>query len=146
MFGKTMSLEIGIGDGSSFSPVSIEPSVSLENDGYYWYLHPILEDLRAATGQYIDLYGDASFTGENRRALEAALKSVRLLIQLQSDKWNVCIGQQLVPYDKLTRSRPHLREVMASVEKSQFLSILNQLDAVVTRAKQLNSPVVCFGD
>jgi hypothetical protein len=50
-----MALDIGIGNGTSLSPVNGELSISLDNDGYYWFLHPLFEDLRAATGQYIDL-------------------------------------------------------------------------------------------
>ena len=49
-----MSLDIGIGDGSSLVPERDEPSLFLEDDGYYWFLHPLFEGLQAETGQYID--------------------------------------------------------------------------------------------
>jgi hypothetical protein len=140
-----MALDIGIGDGSSFCPLQNERSLQLD-EGYYWFLHPLYEDLARVTGQYIDLYGDASFSGKNLAALEQMLKRALRLIESQESTWNVCIGTELVPHQKVTYSPPHLKETLAAVEKARFLWLISQWEQVVTRAKELDRPVVCFGD
>ena len=56
-----MGLDIGIGDAQVGRLMRNEPSIVFEDDGYYWYLHPFFEVLRAETGEYIDLYGGANF-------------------------------------------------------------------------------------
>jgi hypothetical protein len=58
-----MALDIGLDVGGSMSPSRSEPSLTLDDDGYYWFLHPLWERLRPETGQYIDLYGYAGFAG-----------------------------------------------------------------------------------
>jgi len=35
----------------------------------YWFMHTLFEKLAAETGQYIDLYGSASFAGARLTAL-----------------------------------------------------------------------------
>ena len=57
-----MALDLGVGNGVSLIPQQGEPSLWLNSDGYYWFLHPLIEKLASETGQYIDLYGDASFS------------------------------------------------------------------------------------
>lgn len=141
-----MGIDIGIGDGLSFSPCANEPHFALADDGYYWYLHPLFEDLRTATGQYIDLYGDASSSSNDLGALANTLKGMRKLIETQPERWEVCTGQELVPYQRKTRSRGHMKAMFAAVEKCQFLLLMDQWETVVARANELNRPVVCFGD
>ena len=139
-----MALDIGIGDGVSVRPLASEPSISLEDDGYYWYLHPLFEELRAVTGQYIDLYGDASFSGSMLPALEDTVSRAHDLVERQPASWKVCVGQELVPWEKGVRK--HLEPRFAVVAKEQFLAILNRWQDVIIRAKKLQCPVVCFGD
>src|SRR5436190_1566231 len=115
-----MTLDIGIADGSSYCPQQDEPSLQLD-DGYYWFLHSLLEELAMATGQYIDLYGDASFTGKDLAALEEMLKHAWNLVESQPANWDVCIGRVLVPHQKDTGTRPHLKEMSVAVEKSHFI-------------------------
>ena len=45
-----MSLDIGVGDGSSIVPLQSEPLLCLENAGPYWFLHPLFERLCQETG------------------------------------------------------------------------------------------------
>ena len=141
-----MPLDIGIGDGTSLAPLRDQPSFSLDDDGYYWYLHPLLEELAASTGQYIDLYGDASFSGQQLGAVKKMLAKAKRLVASQPACWEVCIGQQLIPRQKNSRSRPRLKPVMATVEKAHFLDLLSRWNAVIARAKELGHPLVCFGD
>ena len=140
-----MTLDIGIGDGSSFCPVQGEPSLQLD-DGYYWFLHTLFEDLAKVTGQYIDQYGDASFSGENLVPMEEMLKRASKLIASQPATWDIGIGWELVPSQKGTYSRPHLKRTFAAVDQAHFLFFVSQWERVVARAKELERPVVCFGD
>ncbi len=55
----------------------------MEDDGYYWFLHPLFVALAEETGQYVDLYGGARFQGQDLDALERALASSRQLIEVQ---------------------------------------------------------------
>jgi hypothetical protein len=120
-----MSLDIGVGDGVSFFPITTEPSLSLDDNGYYWYLYPLFEKLQSETGQFIDLYGHATFQDKRLAALERLLSSARELVESQPASWSV---QDMV------------------VEQDQFSALLAQWRRIVARAKDLNRPVVCFGD
>ena len=123
-----------------------EPSFQLLDDGYYWFLHPLFKDLANETGQYIDLYGDASFSGSDLAGLEEMLRLASKLIALQPTTWNVIVGYELVPYEKENHSRPHQKEKFATVDRALFQFSVSEWERVVTRAKELNRPVVCFGD
>jgi hypothetical protein len=130
-----MPLDIGI--GPSRYPAQDEPSLQLDNDGYYWFLHPLFEQLAAETGQYVDLYGDASFNGDALAALEQTLAAARDLVTSQPATWRVHVGTQTMPARK---------ELYKIVEKTRFFELLDQWERIVARAKQSNRPVVCFGD
>lgn len=132
-----MAVDIGVGDGSSLAPASDEPWLCLNDDGYYWFLHPLFERLHAETGQYIDLYGDASFAGERLAALERTLAEARRLVEARPETWSVHVG---------TEVRPWHRELYRPVEREAMLELLDRWAAVVARARQLGRPVVCFGD
>ena len=73
-------LDIGVGDALCQPPDPDEPSLGLEDDGYYWFLHPLFERLAGETGQYIDLYGDALFAGPDLLALSRMLSEARRLV------------------------------------------------------------------
>jgi len=132
-----MSLDIGIGDGISLAPQPSEPSFWLENDGYYWFLHSLIAQLHSETGQYIDLYGDACFAGASLSALERMVGAAIALVQAQPAVWQVHTGTQI---------RPEHKEVYAEVEKDRFLALLHKWEQIIARAKELEKPVVCFGD
>jgi hypothetical protein len=57
-----------------------EWSLHFDDDGYYWYLYPLFEDLYTATGNMIDLYGDARFERHHfsrlRRMLAEACEKI----------------------------------------------------------------------
>jgi hypothetical protein len=132
-----MALDLGIGDGISLIPMQTEPSLWLNSDGYYWFLHPLFERLRDETSQYIDLYGDASFAGEALIALEKMLADATKLVMSKPASWEVHIGTQLQPESK---------ELYAEVEKTRFTELLLKWRTILARAKELGKPVVCFGD
>jgi hypothetical protein len=78
-----MALDIGVGDGSSPVPIRDEPLLSLNDDAIYSFLHPLFERLRWETGQYIDLYGDASFSDWRLATLKRMLAQARVLAEVQ---------------------------------------------------------------
>jgi hypothetical protein len=132
-----MALDIGVGDGSSLVPVQGEPSLWLEDAAPYWFLHPLFERLAAVTGQYIDLYGDASFAGEQLAALKQMLTEARRLAESQPGPWEVHIGTQMSPVH---------RELYKRLDRGVLLDLIAAWERVVVRAEQLGRPVVCFGD
>jgi hypothetical protein len=132
-----MAVDIGVGDDSSTTLDPGEPSLSLDYDGYYCFLRPLWERLRSETGQYIDLYGDASFAGEELAALGRALTEARRLVEAQPKAWSVHIGTQM---------SPEHRELCCQVQKVAMLALLDRLAAVVARARHLGRSVVCLGD
>jgi hypothetical protein len=132
-----MALDIGVGDGCSLTPMQNQSSLCLENDGVYWFLHPLFERLRVETGQYIDLYGDASFAGDGLPALKRMLAEARSLAESQPECWQVNVGTQVSPVS---------RELYEPVRREVLLALLAQWAEVVRRAEELECPVVCCGD
>ena len=135
-----MSLDIGIGKSSTSGFVKGEPLLSLDDDGYYWFLHPFFERLAADTGQYIDLYDHASFSEQDVVALEQMLLTVRAHVESQPDTWEVCVGTQATP------DTPDVKEVYKTVQRELFMDLIARFQQVITRAKELGRPVVCLGD
>ena len=132
-----MSLDIGVGDGTSPVPLRDEPSLSLDDDAVYSFLHPLLERLRWETGQFVDLYGDASFAGWRLAALKRMLVQARALGESQPETWEVHVGTQLAPA---------LRDLWRPLNRSVFLDLITRWERIVERAEELDRPVVCFGD
>ncbi len=132
-----MGVDIGVAvDDKSFVRRA-EPVVTLEDNGYYWFLHPLFADLASKTGQYIDLYGDASFAGLTLDALGDTIERARRLVEEQAETWEVHIGTQTAPVH---------RELFSAVDRQTFRQLLGRLGEVVAIAKGLNGRVVCFGD
>jgi len=132
-----MALDIGVGDGSSPVPSRDEPLLSLNDDAIYSFLHPLLERLRWETGQYIDLYGDASFSDWRLAALKRMLAQARVLAQAQPESWEVHVGTQI---------KPERRELWQSLTRRVLIDTIEIWERIVTRAEELHRPVVCFGD
>jgi len=130
-------LDIGIGNERGKPPDAEEPRLALDDDGYYWFLHPLFEQLHAESGQYIDLYGDASFTGVGLDALERMLTRARQLIESQPKTWQVHTGTQFAPVR---------REIHKPVKREEFLRLIVLWEQVVDRARKTGRSVICFGD
>ena len=130
-------LDIGVGDGVGKPPDTTEPRLAFDDDGYYWFLHPLFGELRAATGQCIDLYGDAAFAGPDLDALERMLSAARRRVEAEPESWDVHTGTQV---------QPVRREVFKQVGRAEFLRLLEAWGQVLERARQTGRAVVCFGD
>jgi hypothetical protein len=132
-----MALDIGVGDGSSRVPIPDEPWLSLDNDAIYSFLHPLFGRLQTETGQYIDLYGDASFSDWRLAALKRMLAQARALADAQPESWAVHVGTQI---------QPERRELWLPLTQKTLLDVISRWERIVDRAEELGRPVVCFGD
>jgi hypothetical protein len=104
-------------------------SLKLSDDGYYWYLYPIFETLYSRTSQMIDLYGDAEFDQDHLQELKQALSIARTLVLQQPDNWLVYSGG-----------------VYSEVQKTTFLSLIEQIEAMAEYAIREGGVIVCLGD
>lgn len=108
-----------------------------DDEGYYWFLHPLFDELRAETGEYIDLYGGAVFKGVTLDALARTIDNARIFVNAQPDRWDVVTGIRmgLVP-----------REIHSTVEKPQMMTLLEKLEEAVNKAKAVGAYVTFWGD
>ncbi|MBL8797152.1 MAG: hypothetical protein JNM56_24840 [Planctomycetia bacterium] len=132
-----MSLDIGIADDRSTVICRDEPLLCLEDDGYYWFLHSGFERLGAETGQYIDLYGMASFEGDKRLALAQMLAEVRVLAEVHPEFFRLYVQ---------TQSQALHEGAFKPIERRRLLSLITHWQIVVDRAQELNRAVLCVGD
>jgi hypothetical protein len=128
-------LQIGLGTSASPVPHSDQPSLFLDDDGYYWFLHPLFKELADQTGEYIDLYGHSWFAGDNRSALEQMLHQAVALVEAQPESWAVIVGH--------SGARG---EVYMGVQKIRYQETLGQWLSLCEQARQHDLAVVCFGD
>jgi hypothetical protein len=130
-------LEIGVDYAVNHPPSGMFPCIALDDDGYYWFLHPLFERLAAETGEYIDLYGNATFFGGDLCALEQMLTKARGMVLSLPEAWDVHTGTQLLPVHQ---------EVFKPVERARLLYLLDTWEDAVRVAKEHERPIVCFGD
>jgi hypothetical protein len=114
-----------------------EPLLCLDDDGYYWFLYPFIEKLRAETGQYVDLYGIASFQGVERLALARMLADARYLAEAQPEFLGIHTGTWLHSVEE---------KISHPVERHRLLELLTHWQVVVDRALELERPVIWLGD
>jgi hypothetical protein len=110
---------------------------SLDDDGYYWFLFPLFEDLAKQTGQWIDLYGGAAFAGPTLDDLARTLTAAGVLVEKQPPVWEVVIGVRMGPVPE---------EVRCAVDKQQIRALLDKLEAAVHKAKAAGTYVTFMGD
>lgn len=128
-------LQIGIGTSASPVPHSDQPSLFLDDEGYYWFLEPLFRQLAEQTGQFIDLYGHSRFVGDSLSALERTLYGAVALVDAQPESWAVIVGH--------AGARG---EVYMGVIKNRFREILSDWLHLCQRAQEQGLTVVCFGD
>ena len=130
-------LDIGVGFAVNHPPSGMFPCIALDDDGYYWFLHPLFERLAAETGEYIDLYGNATYFGDDLDALEQMLKTARELVLSQPETWEVHTGTQI---------RPVHQAVFKTVERARMTQMLDTWEDAIRAAREQDRPIVCFGD
>ena len=111
--------------------------VTFENDGYYWFLHDLFQELRNETGLYLDLYGDAMFGTSHFGRLRKLLDRATELVETQPAKWRVNVGKEVHPVE---------RDLFDNVTKDEFRRLLSSFRRVVEEAERLGGYVQCSGD
>ena len=121
-----MGLDIGISEKETvIYPQRDEPIVTLEDNGYFWFLYPFFEELAAETGKWIDLYEAPVFVGQELKALKGTISMARGLIRKKPNTWKV---------------------ENFSVEKKEFLILLRKISQIIDLAIKTKRCVTFFGD
>lgn len=131
-----MAVDIRVRIGKTLHPDPGSQMV-LNDDGYYWFLHPLFERLRDQCGKYIDLYGDAVFTRDDYPRLRQLLDEAVELAKQQPQSWDVHVGTQLGPTRK---------ELYKPVQREQLLKLIATLGSVIDVAERMGGQVECVGD
>ena len=134
-----MALDIGVGDQWNYLPDPNEAQVHLEEEHFNLF-QPWLERLRIQTGQTIDEYGDARFSGDQLTNLTELIREIRREIAQYPGQW-----EQLTGYAKVQGER-ELVERRRTIVKTHLLNILATWDQIIERARETGRSVVCFGD
>jgi hypothetical protein len=113
------------------------PALVFEDDGYYWFLHPLFERLREETGKYIDLYGGALFSRNDWPRLRALLREAEAMANRQPVKWEVCVGTQLHPVEK---------KLYRAVVRDELLQRIATFKTLIDVAEGCDGVIECLGD
>ena len=117
-----------------------DTSISFEGgDADYWYLWPtMIKQIKDQTGELIDLYDDAEFSGESLVKVERIILNELDYLQKKKEKrWDVHVGTQLQPTKK---------EIFKTLVKMDLEAKLQRFLMIVQQARVKNEKVVCLGD
>jgi len=132
-----MAVDLVVTENEEVPPYRQELSLRFDEDGYYWFLYPLFEELYALTGNMIDLYGNATFEAETLPFLQEMGEKARLKVARKPKNWDVRIGYQYTP-----KKEP----ILKTVNRQRFLSMLDQLDKMIDWAIKHNEKIECLGD
>jgi hypothetical protein len=130
-----MSLELRI--RTKNPQAGTELGLVLDDDGYYWFLHPLFERLRDESGKYLDLYGDVLFTRDDFPRLRRVLDQAEVLAAQQPPTWKVNVGTQLEPTRK---------ERFQLVHRAKLTQLIANFRQLVDTADQLGGYLEATGD
>ena len=119
------------------APPDAELHIALNNDGYYWFLHPFFERLRDQCGKYVDLYGDALFSRDDYPRVRKLLDEASAAAEAQPATWNVHIGTQV---------KPARKELYAAVRRDQLLRLIETIRNMIETADHLDGQLESLGD
>ena len=117
-----------------------ETSISFEGGAAdYWYLWPtMISEINNKTGELIDLYDNAEFSGDNLDKVERiVLHQLEELRKKKDKEWSVHTGTELQPIKK---------EIYRTLIKKDLENKLQHLLTIVRQARQTNEKVICIGD
>ncbi len=108
-------------------------------DGYYSFLYPLITELNENTGQLIDLWGDATFSGADLIALRDTIHAAKNLVASQPADWDVYVGDHCHYNDEqqFTRDPMHTK-----VSNSEFTNLLENFSRLIERAMNENGSVL----
>jgi hypothetical protein len=116
-----------------------DTSIWLDDDAEYWYLWPrMIEAIRNQTGELIDLYDNATFSGQNLTILELAIQEqLNELSNENRTEWDIHVGTQTLAVKK---------EIYKKLVKKDLQFKLEKLLHIVYLAKATAEQVICLGD
>lgn len=135
-----MALDIYLQKDASPPETAENHRLSLEDDGYFWFLYSVFEDISKETDQVIDLYEDAFFDGENLALLDRMVARARNEIAQKPDVWKEFTGT-VVDQDK-----NKIEKLYSTVHKNELETILTKLEKAVGEAREQNVGMFFLGD
>jgi hypothetical protein len=98
----------------------------LEDDPVYWFLSSgMIEEVKQQTGEWIDLYGHAEFSGEKLEKLARIVaKTLEEIRRAEESEWPVHLGTQWSPVKKEWYGRVTRAELVDRLEQLLHLSSL----------------------
>lgn len=135
-----MALDIVLTVNGKAPEYNPETSISFESGAAdYWYLWPtMIKEIKSKTGELIDLYDKAEFSGDNLDKVEKiVLNHLEQLKTINETEWEVHTGTELQPVK---------REKYKILNKQELEEKLHCLLRIVQLAKQSNEKVICIGD
>jgi hypothetical protein len=132
-----MSLLITATKNKSRQDLQIESSLHLNDDGYYWFLHPAFIEIKESTGQMIDLYSEAVFGSSSLPLLREFVARVEDSIRGRPDHWQVSVGHQL---------QPEIKEMLDEISKPKLIELLKRFIEIIDFAVANDENVICIGD
>lgn len=136
-----MSLDIYLQKENKLLETSDNLFLSLEDDGYHWFLYEFFEDLAKQSGQMIDLYDDAFFKGESLDLLNQTIQQAKEAISQKPEVWDEFIGTTLKK-----GGRTKVERIYSTVCKKNLEVILITLEKAITKAKEKNLGILFIGD
>jgi len=114
----------------------VKEPLSLQDNGVYWYLYPYFLNLFKRTGEMIDLYGIARFTGNTLLEFDSTLADLIKTVIAQPDEWDQKVGTLIKPEKKVLYER---------IAKSDVLATVNLLKKITSEGIKNNAVIVFEG-
>ena len=111
---------------------------SLPNEGVFWFLLPLFDDLANSHGKRIDLYGDVEFRLSELALIDRLIQSARSRCAEMPNSWNQSVGRHTMP-------KPE-QKLRVRVSKDDVVSWLSAIARVVVEARDARVGVRFVGD
>ncbi|MEM9915909.1 MAG: hypothetical protein AAF911_13190 [Planctomycetota bacterium] len=132
-----MGLNIGLAKKPNGAIIETEPSLCLEDDGYFAFIDEHIGDKFIKSDQRLDPYGDAMYVGTQVKDLQKRIQSIHSDASRQPEEWSQKVGDQIYPERK---------EIRQTLERQILLDLLNIFLNVIDRSIETNLTIVCYGD
>ncbi|MEM1108687.1 MAG: hypothetical protein AAGH99_08360 [Planctomycetota bacterium] len=132
-----MGLDIGLAENPGGAFIETEPSLCLEDDGYFAFINEHIGDKHIKFDQRLDSYGDAAFAGIQIKDLQKRIQNLHSVASRQPEEWSQKVGDQIYP---------ECKEIRQTLERQILLDLLDTLLNIIDRSIETNLTIVCYGD
>jgi hypothetical protein len=129
-----MALDVWIGNWDHPGSTLV---TSFNPEAFYWFLYPLIEDLRDSHGKYIDLYGGCEFKPQELWLIRKLISDAEALVRHQPSRFRIQVGTQTQPVE---------RELYSEVDRDSFLEFLASLRAAADRCFKAAKSLHFYGD